>query len=102
MLNEIKLKQFIVMLNERNWNNLLSCWTMLNWNNLLSCWTMLNEIKIEINYSIEARSIKTKKRLKIFTLTMRNRTRNDVRIDDVEIRDMKFVDNLLTIVYQIE
>ena len=63
---------------------------------------MLNEIKIEINYSIEARSIKTKKRLKIFTLTMRNRTRNDVRIDDVEIRDMKFVDNLLTIVYQIE
>ena len=33
---------------------------------------------------------------------MKNRTKNDVRIDDVEIRDMKFVDKLLTIVYQIE
>ena len=33
---------------------------------------------------------------------MRNRTRNDVRIDNVEIRDMKFIDSLLTIVYQIE
>ena len=33
---------------------------------------------------------------------MRNRTKDNVRIDDVEIRNMKFVDNLLTIVYQIK